>query len=442
MEPTKMLAEFITSTNFEDLPIEVVNEAKLCFLDWFAVALAGINATEIDSVIEVAKLVGGNEQATVLGKKIKTSILNATLLNGLISHVLDFDDTSVEFLGHPSVTLFPCLLAVSEWQQRNGKEFLTAYVLGYEIGCRVGLGATTDHYIAGWHGTSTIGHFSAAAGAAKLLGLTTTQVINALGTAGTQASGLKAVFGTSCKPFHAGKAGFDGLLAALLAQRGFTSIENILEGEKCFWEVFSTKPRPRAAIKDLGKKWYILGNKYKFHASCYGTHAPIEVILALKRDYDLEPEIINKIEIQVAPETLEIAGKPSPSTGLEGKFSIPYTVANAFLRGDTGIPAFTDEKVNDPEIRALMDKIEMISNQNTPPFMSDMTIYTDGDKYQKKINILQQIMDIGGKKRELVKKFQSIAPSVLEESKIEVLIERIENLDQEQNMAELIELLN
>jgi 2-methylcitrate dehydratase PrpD len=441
MEVTKRLAEFITSTDFDDLPPDVVFEAKLCLFDWLAVTLAGAKDPDVNSLIEVVELVGGEAQATVLGRDIKTSVLNAALLNGMFSHVLDFDDTSVEFLGHASVTLFPCLLALSEWKEKSGRELLSAYVIGFEMGCRVAMGSTVNHYLAGWHGTSTIGHFASASGCAKLLGLSNEQVVHALGAAGTQAAGIKAVFGTSCKPFHAGKAAFNGLLSALLAERGFTSVDNILEGEKCFWDIYSKDWQAESALEEIGKKWYILNNNYKFHASCYGTHAPIEAVLALKKEHGIEPGDIDSIDIRVSPPILEIAGKMKPTKALEGKFSITYSVANALLRDDTGMAAFTDEKVNDPEVIKLRDIITLIPDTGVEAFESDITIHAGDENHQKRFNILQHKIDANEKRDLIVQKFRSLAEFTLESKHIDELVGRIENLEQESNVADLVKLI-
>jgi len=442
MEATKSLAKFVLSTNFDDLPIEVVKEAKLCFMDWLGVALAGAHDPEVNSLLQVIELIGGNEQATILGKNAKSSILNATLMNGMSSHVFDYDDTSIEFLGHASVTLFPCLLALAEWMGIGGKDFLAAYVIGFELGSRVAIGASVNHTLKGWHPTSTIGHFSSAAGAAKLLGLTIEQLVYAFGIAGTQAAGLKAVFGTSCKPFHPGKAGFNGLLSALLAQRGFNSIDNILEGNNCFWDIYSARSNPRMALKDLGSKWSILNNAYKFHASCHYTHAGIEAVIAIKKELkDLVPDNIEKIEIYVSSMTLENATIMEPKTGLEGKFSVPYVIANAILRDDTGIGAFTDEKVNEPKIIKLRDKIEVILDNDLAGFNSKAVISIDGEIYEKEINIFTMNLTFEQKKKELLKKFRSLVSLYMKENNIEKLLKHIENLEQENNMAKLIELL-
>lgn len=442
MGATKDLAEFITSINYNDLPIEVINEAKLCFVDWLGVTLAGAHDSEVNSLFEVIQLVGGTPQATIIGKNIKTSILNATLMNGMSSHIFDYDDTSVEFLGHASVTIFPSILALSEMLGANGKDFLTAYVIGFEIGSRIAMGASANHMLKGWHATSTIGHFSSTAACAKLLGLNVDQLIYALGISGTQAAGLKSVFGTDCKPFHPGKAGFNGLLSALLAQRGFTSVKNILEGEKCFWDVYSSSWNPKRALKDLGKKWYILNNNYKFHASCYYTHSAIEATLALKKEMkNMNPRDIETIEVKVSPIALENATIMKPKTGLEGKFSLPYTIANAILRDDTGMKAFTDEKVNDDEIIRLSERIEIINDSKLQGFNSIVRIFIDGKFYEKHINILNLNLKYDDKKKAILKKFSELTEIHIQKENIQNLTEYIENLENESNMADIIEFL-
>jgi 2-methylcitrate dehydratase PrpD len=441
MGATRKIAAYVAATQFHDLPAEVVREGKLCFLDWLSVTLAGAREADIDSLAGVIALVGGEAQASVIGRPMKTSILNAALLNGMISHALDFDDTSVEFLGHPSVTLFPGILAAAEWKRESGKAFLTAYVLGYETGCRVALGASPNHYLAGWHGTCTIGHFAAAAGTAKLLGLSADELVHAMGTAGTQASGIKAVFGTSCKPFHAGKASFDGLLAALLAQRGFTSMKDILEGQKGFWEMFSTAWQEDDALKGFGVQWHILKNNYKFHASCYGTHAPIEAALALKKAAGIDVGKIDRINIHVSRPMLDVAGKEKPETGLEAKFSIPYSVANALLNKDTGMNAFTDERVHDPATVALQNYISLVPDDALAPFEAEISVDLEGGTLRQKFDMLAYVMDQQEKEKKIVEKFLALGEFVFKSERLEQIVARVLNLEAEENMADWMTLL-
>ncbi|MDD4339519.1 MAG: MmgE/PrpD family protein, partial [Syntrophales bacterium] len=304
------------------------------------------------------------------------------------------------------------------------------------------LAASPNHYLAGWHGTSTIGHFAAAAGTAKLLGLDADQLIHALGTAGTQASGLKAVFGTSCKPFHAGKASFDGLLAALLAQRGFTSTGDILEGQKGFWEMFSKDWKSEDALQGLGVQWYILRNNYKFHASCYGTHAPIEAALALKRVEGMEARQIRAMDIHVSRPMLDVAGKERPESGLEAKFSIPYSVANALLNRDTGMNAFTEERVHAPETVALQQRIRLVPDDTLAPFEAEIRLDLEGRSLRQTFNMLEHVMDPREKEDKIVGKFLALGGLAFAPDRLERIVARVLDLEAEEDMAAWMALLS
>ncbi|MGM0404235.1 MAG: MmgE/PrpD family protein, partial [Thermodesulfobacteriota bacterium] len=232
------LAEFAVGTRGDTISGEIFDHAKTAFMDWLGVTYGGMADPLVEKLITHADEMGGNPQATVVGRAVKTSVSQAALVNGTASHVLDYDDTLVSFFGHPSVTLFPSLLALSEWQGYTGRDFLVAYLVGLQVGGTIGVSAGLDHYMAGWHATSTIGHLASAAGCAKLLGVTERQFVYALGIAATQSCGLKRVFGTMCKPFHAGRASQAGLMAALLAQKDFSGPADILEGPQGFFELF------------------------------------------------------------------------------------------------------------------------------------------------------------------------------------------------------------
>jgi len=220
MEITKALSEYIVKLKFSDLPKDVVEGAKLCFLDWLGVTLSGSKEPLTNILATVAEEQGGKPQATLIGRKKKASLLQAALINGAASHALDFDDVHLGMMGHPSAPVFPAILALGEWKKVSGEQFISAFIAGFEAECRVSSIVYPEHYLCGWHATGTLGHFGAAAACANLIGLTPSQTVYALGIAGTQASGIKQVFGTMCKPFHAGKAAMNGLLSALLAEKG------------------------------------------------------------------------------------------------------------------------------------------------------------------------------------------------------------------------------
>ena len=228
-ELTRMLAARTSALNYDALPEEVRTLARQCVLDYFGVALAGADDPLVTILLDELAEAGGAAQAGIIGHKARLPALSAALLNGAIGHALDYDDVNLAMPGHPSVAILPGLLALAEARQSSGREVIAAFVAGYETACRIGSALRPGHYNLGFHATGTVGSFGAAAACARLLGFDAEATARALGIAGTQAAGLKAQFGTMCKPFHAGKASQSGLLAARLAARGFSSRPDLVE---------------------------------------------------------------------------------------------------------------------------------------------------------------------------------------------------------------------
>ncbi|MBW2093183.1 MAG: MmgE/PrpD family protein, partial [Deltaproteobacteria bacterium] len=354
---TMRLAEFISETKASDIPKDIYEHAKVAFLDWLGVTMGGLDDPLVEKLIDYTVLMGGNEQASLLGRTIKKSLAQAALINGAASHALDYDDSLIPFLGHPSVTLFPGLLALSEWQGKSGADFLTAYIIGLKSGVAIASCAGGEHYLSGYHGTSTMGTLAAASACSRLLGLDKKKTVYALGIAGTQSAGLKRVFGTMCKPFHAGRAAEVGLMAALLAQSGFDSAEDILEGPSGLFAAMKGQVREEV-LETLGQTWEIENLAQKYHASCHGTHSAIEASLAIFKKEKLTPDQVKAIRVNQSAVGLSAAFRTEAKTGLEAKFSIPYCVANAVIKNTTGLQAFSQERVNDPEVQAFMPKIK------------------------------------------------------------------------------------
>lgn len=441
MEVTKELAHFIVGTQYHDLPREAINTAKLCLLDWLGVTFAGSREPLVEILLDVARLVGSEEQATIIGREMKTSILNAALVNGSASHALDFDDVHIVMTGHPSVPVIPALVAISEWQGLSGKEFITALVIGIETECRIGAGVFPYHYLEGWHSTATLGRFGAAAGSAKLLNLSPPQVTYALGIAGTQAAGVKQMFGTMCKPFHAGKAAMDGVLAALLAQRGFTSSRDILEGEKGFCQVLSSKSDPDAIVENLGQRYAIEDVIFKRHASCFETHPTIEAVLALREKVAIEPEEVAEMDIAVSSVAADTAGKSEPSTGLEAKFSLNYCAALALIEGEARESYFTDEKVTDPKLVKLRKKVKVRADSAIGHDEAAITVNTiDGREYSQKIDISKMKLEPQQKYNSLVSKFKELTSAILPDKQTDRLLSLLNKLEEVNNMADLVKL--
>lgn len=438
LELTKELAGFIVKTNKTDIPSHIFEHAKVAFMDWLGVTIAAKDEPLVEKLIRYANLLGGNEQATILTHGIKKTVSQAALINGAASHALDYDDSMAIFAGHPSVAVFPSILALSEWKEKSGSELLTAFIIGIEIEAALGTCEGMRHYMSGWHSTSTLGHFASAAACSKLMGLDEQQSVYAIGIAGTQACGLKKSFGTMCKPLHAGRASEVGLMASLLASDGFTGAEDILEGPGGFLQVLNGKLNENV-MDMLGRTWNIEDIAQKYHASCHATHSPIEGVLSIAKDNGLSPQDIKSIKIFTSQLSLDAAGKTEPKTGLEGKFSIPYCVANALLRGNTGMQAFTDEKVNDPEIMEYMKKISLELDPNLSMVNSRVVVETNSGKvHDWYIDFLKDIPGLEQKRHKIKDKFTDLCSPVLGSKKTEGIIEAILSLEKIDNMQTFI----
>ncbi|MFO8113344.1 MAG: MmgE/PrpD family protein [Desulfosalsimonadaceae bacterium] len=433
------LAEFAVGTRGDTISGEIFDHAKTAFMDWLGVTYGGMADPLVEKLITHADEMGGNPQATVVGRAVKTSVSHAALVNGTASHVLDYDDTLVSFFGHPSVTLFPSLLALSEWQGYTGRDFLIAYLVGLQVGGTIGVSAGLDHYMAGWHATSTIGHLASAAGCAKLLGVTERQFVYALGIAATQSCGLKRVFGTMCKPFHAGRASQAGLMAALLAQKDFSGPADILEGPQGFFELFKGGLNEEV-LALLGLGWDVVNMSQKYHASCHATHSPLEAALEVVHSEKLAIEDISKITVHSSKMALDAAGNSRPATGREGKFSIPFCVANALVNGETGTNAFTDENVSDPAVTTLMEKITVTLDPEKIALEAHVDIETRDGKVRRGFSdILQQIPPLEIKKNRVGKKFLDLCGGVLTPEAAGKIRQKIDDLENISNMADFMD---
>lgn len=441
MQVTEKLARYALETSYKSFPKEVVHQAKRCFLDLIGVALGGANQPLGKILVKTVKDFGGKPQATVWGHGLKTSVMNAAFVNGAIAHALDFDDTHVGSMGHPSAPLIPALLAVAEWKGLSGKSALEAFLLGFEVETRIGKGMGMKHYDRGWHATSTFGRFGAAVAAGKLLDLSLDQMKQAMGLAGTQAAGLRLVFGTMSKPFHPGKSAYDGVLSAILAQRGFTCAPNIIEGKKGYFEALGDGSRLEPMVKNLGKKYEVLNNTFKPYAACLLTHPTIDATIELRNKYKLQPEDVEGIQCDVAHFCLDSAGQIEPKTGLAGKFSTYYCAALALAEGAAGENMFTDRRVLDPKMVALRKKVKARIVPGFKDTEARVTITTrGGKKYSAYVDIPKGDPRNPPSDQEMENKFRTLAPFVLPESKINRLVEAIWHLEKVKDIRQLIRL--
>ena len=355
---TQHLGRYISTSRYEDLPSTVVHEGIRALVNLMGCAIGGANHESVDMALGGLLPFSGAPQASIAGRTERTDCLLAALVNGISSHVLDFDDTHPEILLHPSGPIAAALFPLAEFRGASGRDFLNAFVVGVEVECRVARAIQPSHYENGWHMTGTAGIFGAAAACARLLGLDATQCTWALGIAAAQSAGLREMFGSMCKSLHVGRAAQGGLTAALLAQRGFTSSNTALEGTRGFIHVLSTTPTVAALTANLNEDWELMRNTYKPYACGLVIHPSLDGCIQLRTAHGLRAEDIDRIELVVHPLALELTGKRTPSSGLEGKFSVFHGAAIAIIDGAGGEVQFSDARVTSPDVVALRTKVQ------------------------------------------------------------------------------------
>ena len=356
--PTEVLARFARDARFGDLPPRTVREAHRTFLNWLGCAIGASRHAAIENALRAIRPIQGPPQAAILGRRERTDIANAALLNGISSHTFDFDDTHLKTVIHPAGPVVPAILSLAQAQPVSGRDFVAAMVVGIEVECRIGNSVYPEHYDVGWHITGTAGVFGAAAACGRLLDLSERQMTWALGIAATQASGVREMFGSHCKPFHPGNAARNGLFAALLARENFTSSERGIEAPRGFAHVLSTKFEPREITENLGKTWEIDFNTYKPYACGIVIHPAIEGCAALAREHGLKAADIERIDLAVHPLVLELTGKRAPRVGLEGKFSVFHSSACAVIFGAAGESEYSDAVVARADVVALRYRVD------------------------------------------------------------------------------------
>ena len=436
---TAYLAGLGRSISLEGLTPDALEVAKCCLLDWLGVTLAG--SREPLSDILAAELTSpGGQEATLIGRPDRVSVHAAALVNGSASHALDFDDMHLTVMGHPSVAVAPAVLALAERHRSSGVELLTAFVAGVELECRLGVLVGPSHYEHGWHNTATLGAFGAAGACARLLGLDRQRWLYALGIAGTQAAGLKGVFGTMCKPLHAGRAAANGLLAAVLAARGFTSAPHIIEAPQGFGATHGTLAGVEV-LEPLHGRYLIRETLFKYHAACYWTHSVIESALSLRQE-GVRPEDVSAVEVEVGPSVLEVANIAEPRTGLEGKFSLRAVTAMALLGDDTTDPsAYSDERMSSPDLLALRDRV-LVTSAQTGPTAGTVRVRTgDGRSLTASADTGVPADDLAEQRRRLAAKFRALAAPVVGRDRTARIVEEVDRLEELERVDQLTALL-
>ncbi len=431
---TLALVDRVLETRFEELPTEIVEVSRQCLLDWIGVTLAGGSEPLVDSLLDEVVEQGGNPQASLIGRGMKVSMQQAALVNGAASHALDYDDVHAAHTGHPSVAIIPALLALAEHRGASGAEFIEAFTAGYETICRMGRLVNPDHYERGFHATATLGAFGAAAACARLLGLDEQRTAYALGIAGTQASGLKSMFGTMCKPLHAGLAARNGLLATSLAARGFDSRADVIECAQGFAATQSGDFDVEAALADPPGGYHMRANLFKYHAACYLTHAAIECAGRIREQDGFNPDSIREVVVRVNPGCDTVCNIPEPETGLESKFSLRMTTAFALAGIDTAMIAnYNEAHCADPDLVGLRDRTTIEFDPNIGRMASEVrVILENGIGFADTHDASVPCADVGEQGRRLEAKFHSLVDGLVGEKagdEIVTVVGRLEGLE-------------
>ncbi len=360
MGTTEQLAHFLAETKSSKVPDEALDAATTGLMDAVGTAIVA-NTHEIGKIItQYTEEIGGTPTCRVIGTSIKTSAPNAALANGTLGHADDYDD--VGGFGHPAVILMPTVLAIGEQMHKSGREVLEAYALGFEVGARISMNIGGDHYGRGWHSTSTIGTMASAAAASRLMGLDVAHTRTALGIAASLASGVQANFGTMTKPLHPGNAARSGLLAANLASKGYTANQDVIEAPLGYVAVFGDQQVNLAAMtRHLGTAPYLIvspGAGIKEWPCCYGNHGAIPLATGLVSKYEITPNQVESVEF-ISASARGFLNRPDAHTYFGGKFSLQFNIAAAIVDGGLTYDTFTDEKVNDPAIQAMMKRVTL-----------------------------------------------------------------------------------
>jgi 2-methylcitrate dehydratase PrpD len=432
-------------------PAEARAAAARAVLDTVGVTLAGASEPAARIVRQVATP-DATGRCIVIGTSARGTAVAAALANGTAAHALDFDDMCFVSLAHPSAPLVAAALAMAEVADASGRALLDAYIVGFEIEGRLGRTMNPRHYERGWHCTSTLGTIGAAAAASRLLELDEDATGRALAIAASEASGLKANFGTMVKPLHAGLAARNAVLAARLAQEGMSASVDALVGDQGFLLAMSSERDRNAldeAVADLGDRWEILdtGITVKLYPSCAATHPTLDVLLDLARAERFTATDVETIEIGVDPITPTVLIYERPDTGLQAKFSMPFCAAAAVVRGHVGMETFDDRVIGDPAVEALRARVTMrvdpTLDASAPPLTQARVrvALRDGREFARVATGARGYPERPASADELAAKFLSCAARALSEPAAQRALAALQGLDDEQSVRAVLDLV-
>lgn len=446
---TLQLASWATHLTYSNLTTGVITAADRSFYNWAGCAIGGFASQPAPRIAlnTTLSLFSGPTTSSILGSNGTIShgfadAQTAALINGIASHVDDYDDTHLETIIHPAGPVASALLAVAEaYGPFTGADFITAFVAGVEAECKLGLSVTPEHYGVGWHITSTTGSIGAAVAVGKLLRLNVTHMQNAIGLASTQVVGMQVFFGSDTKSFHVGRAAQGGMLAALLARNGYTSALDALEAKYGWLHVVSTRENATAYFDQLGKIWEIEKNTFKPYPCGIVMHPTIDGSIQISTEMassGLAAKDIRSIELRVNPEVLILTGKKTPKTGLEAKFSIFHATAVSFLYKMATPSQFTDQVVGNSTVIELRNKVNATVDESVPKAAAFITVnFSNGTQLEKHIEHAKGSIENPLTDEELYKKFIEQTTLAIGETRAQNAYLAFSNVDKMEDVAKI-----
>jgi len=448
MDVTAKIAKFVVDTAYEKLPSKAVETAKLAVRDCLGVALAGSKEEDAKICAAIARQESAKEESTVIGQGFKSSALQAAFANGTAAHAMDFDH-SFTLMGQPTAPIIPATFALGESLGANGRQLIEAYAAGFEVTGKLAH-ALRDSRHGGWHAPSTLGSFGAAAACAKLLGLSAAQVEMALGIAASMASGVVCNFGTMTKPLHVGLGARNGVLAAKLAQSGFTANAKAIEAAVGFFDMFhDATPIRNEALEELGQSYALVSDGIRIKPyPCGGlTHQAIDAVLDYRAKQGITAETVESIDVDVMEHTYARIAFKIPQNGIQGKFCMGYLLARAIIDGKVSLHAFTDSAVRDQNILKLAEKVNMrldnnlkASNPGSRPCRVTVRL-KNGQTFSREVQHAKGSPEVPMTAEEIGAKFTDCARQTLNESSTQRVLDYLDQLETLKDIRPLCQLL-
>ena len=440
---SSILSKFIFETEYEHIPASVIHEAKRSLINYFAVCLAAGTDDTISKAIQVYQSFSSNSCANVIGRNIKTDILNAAALNAMAANVFDFDDTHIPTIIHPTAPVAAALFALSQHLRLNGREFLLAHVLGVDIECRIGNAVSPQHYSRGWHITSTCGVFGAASATGKALSLNVNQLLWAFGNASVQASGLVETLGTMSKSISVGNAARNGLLSALLANNDFSGPDLPLEGERGFLNVYGQELDFDALQNHLGIDWEIQKNTYKPYPCGVVLNPVIEACLELfvtLREKNIDLKNLDVIKLTGHPLLRQRTDRPNVLTGRESQVSAQHAVGIVLVYGKAGLSEFSDEAIKDAVAKWVGSKVKFLDDPQMSVDAATVEItFVDKSQLLTQISKAKGSLSIPLSDHDLERKLISLSSNAAFPINTHKLIDQIWSLDSADDVSLILD---